>query len=225
MPRPSWDSYFLGIALSVSTRADCRRRKVGAVLVGTDNRVLEVGYNGAPAGHRGCLAGGCPRGLLSYEQVAAMADYSDPTSNGYCIALHAEVNALLIAGRAARGATIYITDEPCPNCRKAIMGAGVVRAVWPGFELDTTSPDSVPVPNTDLIPAVAEAVVRSVPDDAPAAEEMCRSTSPDDDVCIKPRGHKSRWHQGYIPGKRSATRRWEGGIRTPARWEVVDDGY
>lgn len=115
-----------------------------------------------------------------------------PASNGYCIALHAEVNALLIAGRAARGATIYITDEPCPNCRKAIMGAGVVRAVWPGFELDTTSPDSAPVPNTDLIPAVAEGVVRSVPDDAPAAEEVCRSTSPDDDVCIKPRGHKSR---------------------------------
>lgn len=199
--RPSWDSYFLGIALSVSTRADCRRRKVGAVLVGTDNRVLEVGYNGAPAGHRGCLAGGCPRGLLSYEQVAAMADYSDPASSGYCIALHAEVNALLIAGRAARGATIYITDEPCPNCRKAIMGAGVVRAVWPGFELDTTSPDSAPVPNTDLIPAVAEAVVRSVPDDAPAAEEMCRSTSP----ASGPPPGAGRAASGPLPGGRSST--------------------
>ena len=146
--RPDWDTYFLGIAEAVSTRADCRRRKVGAVLVGTDNRILEVGYNGAPSGHPGCLDGHCPRGLLSYEETAAMTDYSDPTSPAYCIALHAEVNALLIAGRAARGATMYITDEPCPNCRKAMMGAGVVRAVWPGYELDTT----VPMEDADVRP-------------------------------------------------------------------------
>lgn len=152
--RPSWDSCFPGIAQAVATRADCRRRRVGAVLVGTDNRVLEVGYNGTPAGHPGCLSGGCPRGLLSYGQVAEFSDYSDPASPGRCIALHAEVNAIIIAGRAARGATIYITDEPCPNCRKTIMGAGVVRAVWPGFELDTSVPTGLPVANDELVPAV-----------------------------------------------------------------------
>lgn len=150
--RPGWDSYFLGLAFAVSARADCRRRKVGAVIVGTDHRVLEVGYNGAPPGHPGCLEGACPRGLLTYDEVAAHADYSQPGTPGYCIALHAEINAIILAGRAARGATIYVTDEPCPNCRKAIMGAGIVRAVWPGHELDTSRPDGVPVVDASLIP-------------------------------------------------------------------------
>ena len=137
--RPTWDEYFLGIAEAVAARADCTRRKVGAVVAGPDNRVLGVGYNGAPSGHRGCLEGGCPRGQLSYEQIEARADYSQPGSPGYCVANHAEVNALLFTGREARGATLYITDEPCPACRKTIMGAGIVRVIWPGNVWEVTN--------------------------------------------------------------------------------------
>lgn len=159
--RPSWDSYFLGIAAAVSVRADCTRRQVGACVVGEDRRVIEVGYNGAPSGHPGCLEGACPRGRLTYQELGAMVDYSDPASPGYCISNHAELNALLLCGRSARGATIYITDEPCPACRKAIMGAGVVRAVWPGFELDTTDPTAVPVADSALVPASARVTRRT----------------------------------------------------------------
>ena len=48
---------------------------------------------------------------------------------------HAEVNALLQAGDAARGATLYVTLEPCchhgktPPCTDAISRAGVCRVV------------------------------------------------------------------------------------------------
>ncbi|MBN1859412.1 bifunctional diaminohydroxyphosphoribosylaminopyrimidine deaminase/5-amino-6-(5-phosphoribosylamino)uracil reductase RibD [Candidatus Bipolaricaulota bacterium] len=48
---------------------------------------------------------------------------------------HAEVHALARAGRAARGATIYVTLEPCchhgktPPCTEAIVEAGVARVV------------------------------------------------------------------------------------------------
>lgn len=66
MPRPSWASYFLGIAEAVGPgpagRADCTRRKVGAVIT-RDNRIVSCGYNGAPAGEGSCLAGDCPRGV------------------------------------------------------------------------------------------------------------------------------------------------------------------
>jgi diaminohydroxyphosphoribosylaminopyrimidine deaminase/5-amino-6-(5-phosphoribosylamino)uracil reductase len=48
---------------------------------------------------------------------------------------HAEVNALSMAGPAARGATVYVTLEPCchhgktPPCSDALIGAGVARVV------------------------------------------------------------------------------------------------
>ena len=132
--RPSWDDYFAGIADAVSARADCRRRTVGCVLV-KDHRIVASGYNGGPAGGASCLAGECPRGLLSYEEVAGLGDYDRPGLPGFCVAIHAEANTLLHADRAdARGATAYITDPPCPGCRKLLAAAGVARVVWPDGE-------------------------------------------------------------------------------------------
>src|SRR5712671_4685100 len=50
-------------------------------------------------------------------------------------AAHAEVEALRSAGERARGATMYVTLEPCnhhgntPPCTDAILGAGITRVV------------------------------------------------------------------------------------------------
>jgi dCMP deaminase len=128
--RPDWDDYFLGIAAAVSARADCRRRRVGAVLV-ANNRIVATGYNGAPSGGPSCLAGECPRGLQDPATVAPGSSYD--TGAGACVALHAEQNCLLYADRSrAESATIYVTHEPCEGCRRMIAGSGVTRAVWPG---------------------------------------------------------------------------------------------
>lgn len=125
--RPDWNPYFLKVAEAVSLRADCRRRQVGCVVVGPDNWILSTGYNGVRAGAPGCLSGACPRGRLTYEQVAGYTDYSDPSSPGYCISSHAEVNA-----KPVRGSRVYITDEPCPACHKYLFNIGVVASYWPG---------------------------------------------------------------------------------------------
>lgn len=135
--RPDWDEWALGIAESIATRADCRRRKVGAVLIDKDHRIVSAGYNGAPSGHPGCLAGHCPRGLLSYEECAEFSDYT--SGPGRCVAVHAEANTLLYARVDCRGTTIYVTAPPCPACRTLLLGAGVSRAVWPGGEEDYTA--------------------------------------------------------------------------------------
>src|SRR5260370_41684707 len=48
---------------------------------------------------------------------------------------HAEINALTAAGEAARGATLYVTLEPCchhgktPPCTDAVLAAGIRRVV------------------------------------------------------------------------------------------------
>lgn len=134
-PRPSWDDYFADIARAVALRADCTRRQVGCVLV-INNRIIGTGYNGAAPGQPGCLsAGACPRGRFTREQVAPLGDYDRPGTDSFCIAVHGEVNALLFATRDTSGSTAYITDPPCPGCRKALAVAGVVRVVYPGGEM------------------------------------------------------------------------------------------
>lgn len=131
---PDWDDYFVAIATAVGARGKCTRRQVGCVLA-LDRRIIATGYNGAAPGLPDCLEGACPRGRQDYTQVAPQSDYDTPGSAGFCIAIHAEVNALLHSTRDTKGAVAYITDEPCPGCRKALAAAGIVRAIWPGGEL------------------------------------------------------------------------------------------
>lgn len=129
--RQPWALWGLGIAEAVSGRADCTRRKVGAVVFDSTNRVLSVGYNGAPAGQPGCLsAGACPRGRLSAAEVAPGSSYD--TGAGSCIAVHAEANALMYSNAdRRRGGWIAITDEPCGGCLRLLLGSGLSSAVYP----------------------------------------------------------------------------------------------
>lgn len=123
MARPGWDEYYLGIAHAVAARANCARRRVGAVIV-VNNAIIATGYNGTPIGVRNCSEGGCPR---------CASDV--PTGSGYdaCICVHAEQNAIVFAarhGNATNGGVLYTTLRPCFGCAKEAIQAGIRRIVF-----------------------------------------------------------------------------------------------
>lgn len=127
MVRPDWDDWGLSIAQAVSTRADCSRRQVGAVIITSDRRIVATGYNGSAPGRLGCLTdGACPR---AQSDVAPGTSYD--TGAGTCIALHAEQNAILRASwEDMTGSTLYVTAKPCDGCRRMLDGTPLSRVVY-----------------------------------------------------------------------------------------------
>jgi len=132
--RPSWDRYFMQIAVLVSSRTTCLRRQVGAVIV-KDKRLLSTGYNGAPVGLKHCAEIGCLRQKLGVKSGE---------KHELCRAIHAEQNAIIQAatfGVPLLGASIYITHFPCVLCSKMIINAGIKRIVYSQGYPDQMSQD------------------------------------------------------------------------------------
>ena len=113
--RPTWDHYFINIALAVAERSTCDRAHVGAVLV-RDKRILTTGLNGSPSGLPHCDT----KGHLLVD--------------GHCVrTIHAETNAIIQAalhGVSTKEATCYVTHFPCINCTKTLINAGVTEIVY-----------------------------------------------------------------------------------------------
>jgi dCMP deaminase len=121
--RPSFDATFMAMCGLVSQRTTCPRRAVGAVLV-KDNHVLTTGYNGAPKGFPHPIETGCIREELGIPS----GEYSD-----VCPCLHAEQNAILQAalfGVSVKDATLYCTTQPCTQCARMVVNAGIRRVVF-----------------------------------------------------------------------------------------------
>lgn len=121
--RPSWDHYFMNLAQVASTRSNCIKRKVGAV-VALDRRVVSTGYNGTPRGVRNCNEGGCPRCAAGAETGTRLDE---------CLCSHAEENVITQAayhGVSLRNSTVYTTLFPCLICAKLIINSGVREVVY-----------------------------------------------------------------------------------------------
>lgn len=118
------DSGWLLVALAISMRADCRRRRVGAVIVDHYDRIVSTGRNGSPPGGPSCLKGECPRGLINYADLPPESSYDSGV--GMCVAVHAEANAIIFGDpHRMRGGRIYVTDSPCVGCQRLIDGMGL----------------------------------------------------------------------------------------------------
>jgi len=112
----TWDEFYKGMARYVSTKSKDPSTQCGAVIVGPDNEVRSIGYNGFPRGVDDDVS----------ERWNRPEKY-------YWVA-HAEANAIANAARVGipvKGCKIYITHPPCADCAVLIANAGIIRAVWP----------------------------------------------------------------------------------------------
>lgn len=135
MPRLSTDERMMKAAwLAANDSSTCLSRKCGCVAA-RGNRILLVGYNGAPQGEPHCDVVGCQR--LN----------SKPGHDLHkCRGLHAEAAIITIAadeGISLKGVTFYCTHKPCNMCQTLIAN---IRDV--GVKYDLYYPD----PNVNEVP-------------------------------------------------------------------------
>lgn len=113
----SWDEYFMGVAYLSAMRSKDPNTQVGACIVGKDNRILSMGYNGFP---NGCSDDEFPWGKNGMELDVK-----------YLYAAHSELNAILnYRGGNLEGAKMYVTLFPCNECAKAIIQSGIRKIVY-----------------------------------------------------------------------------------------------
>lgn len=114
------DENFINIALEISKASKCVSKQVGAVIV-KDGRILSTGYNGTPAGYMNCNE------HWNGEYTKEHHDWSKTYE------IHAEMNAIIWAARkgiSIEDATIYVTLEPCSECSKNLIAAGIKKIVY-----------------------------------------------------------------------------------------------
>ncbi|MEN8717649.1 MAG: dCMP deaminase family protein [Sulfurovum sp.] len=114
------DNNFINIAKEIATASKCVSKQVGAVIV-KDGRILSTGYNGTPAGYTNC------KDHWNGEYTKEHHDWSKTYE------IHAEMNALIWAARkgiSIEDGTIYVTLEPCSECSKNLIAAGIKEIVY-----------------------------------------------------------------------------------------------
>jgi dCMP deaminase len=115
----SWDEYFMGIAMLSALRSKDPNTQVGACIVGNDNRILSIGYNGTPNGFN--------------DEVFPWEREGKPLETKYLYVCHAELNAVLNfrgGRRELENAKLYVDLFPCNECAKIICQSGIKEVIY-----------------------------------------------------------------------------------------------
>ena len=119
-PPDTWTPFWMGMAEYVSTKSKDRSTKVGCVIVGPDQEVRALGYNGFP------------RGIMDHIE----ARHARPAK--YQWTEHAERNAIYNAARVGvslKGCTAYLQWFPCVDCARGLIQSGVTRVVHKPYDI------------------------------------------------------------------------------------------
>ena len=132
------DKRYLRMARIWSENSYAIRRQVGCLIV-KDRMIISDGYNGTPGGFENicedvsCINdSACERNAPAHRLPdCSGCKYAKLVTKPYV--LHAEANAISKLAKSlnnADGATLYVTDEPCLECSKMIIQAGIRRVVF-----------------------------------------------------------------------------------------------
>ena len=112
-----WDSYFMGVAMLSAQRSKDPNTQVGACRVSQDNKILSLGYNGAPNGYD--------------DEHMPWDREGDFINTKYAYVCHAELNAILNnKGSKLEGSKLYVYLFPCNECAKAIIQSGIKEIIY-----------------------------------------------------------------------------------------------
>jgi len=122
----------MDMALRVAKESYCERKKVGAILVKDNARIISMGYNGTPSGEKNCCEEEIPCTEDEYQNKSAGRLLQTKLVTKSTV-IHAEDNVfrkLMRSPETAVNATLYCTMQPCEICAHLIIDAGVVRVVF-----------------------------------------------------------------------------------------------
>lgn len=115
----SWEQYFMAICRLSAMRSKDPYRQVGACIVSNDNRILSIGYNGAPNGFE--------------DENFPWNKEGENLYTKHFYVCHAEMNAILnFRGnkKDLENAKIYVDLFPCNECAKLIIQSGIKEVIY-----------------------------------------------------------------------------------------------
>ena len=115
----NWDQYFMGVAKLSALRSKDPSTQVGACIVGDDNRILSIGYNGTPNGFA--------------DKDFPWDREGEPLETKYLYVCHAEMNAIINyrgSRKELENAKIYVDLFHCNECAKIIIKAGIKEVIY-----------------------------------------------------------------------------------------------
>ncbi len=115
----SWDEYFMSVARLSAMRSKDPSTQVGACIVSDDNRILSIGYNGAPNGFS--------------DEKFPWGKEGENLNTKYPYVCHAELNAIVnYRGnkKDLESAKIYVDLFPCNECAKVIIQSGIKEVIY-----------------------------------------------------------------------------------------------
>lgn len=110
--KKTWDERHISLSKEVGSWSKDKSTKVGAAIVGVDNEIVSVGYNGFP------------------RKVNDEIMQRHIRPDKYKWTEHAERNAIYnFARRFLKGCKIFLPWIPCSDCARAIIQCGIAEII------------------------------------------------------------------------------------------------